>query len=135
MRLSAWTGYQESMTDTHGFVALIGAQDPESEDGRARLVVEVDARHLNPAGAVHGGLLATLVDTTMGAAVRSAVDDESAATSQLTVTYLRPGEPGQLLVTARVSKRGDSLTMCEAEVEQDGRTLVHALATFALVGT
>jgi acyl-coenzyme A thioesterase PaaI-like protein len=37
-------------------------------------------------------------------------------------------------VTARVSKRGQSLTMCEAEVEQDGKTLVHALATFALVG-
>ena len=37
------------------------------------------------------------------------------------------------MVTAEVSKRGDSLTMCEAEVEQDGRTLVHALATFALV--
>jgi acyl-coenzyme A thioesterase PaaI-like protein len=36
-------------------------------------------------------------------------------------------------VRARVGKRGDSLTVCEAEVEQDGRTLVHALATFALV--
>ena len=32
--------------------------------------------NLNPAGTVHGGMLATLVDTTMGAAVRSAVDDE-----------------------------------------------------------
>ena len=34
--------------------------------------IEVDERHLNPAGAVHGGMLATLVDTTMGAAVKSA---------------------------------------------------------------
>ena len=32
-------------------------------------------------------MLATLVDTTMGAAVRSAVDEEAPATSQLTVTY------------------------------------------------
>jgi acyl-coenzyme A thioesterase PaaI-like protein len=69
----------------------------------------------------------------MGAAVRSAVDEQVPATSQLTVTYLRPGKPGRLRVTAKVSKRGDSLTMCEAEVEQDGKTLVHALATFALV--
>ena len=79
-------------------------------------------------------MLATLVDTTMGAAVWSLVDQEAPATSQLTVTYLRPGKPGRLQVTARVSKRGDSLTMCEADVEQEGRTLVHALATFALVG-
>ena len=123
------------MTDNdHGFMGLVGAPAPELDDGTARMVVEVDERHLNPAGAVHGGMLATLVDTTMGAAVRSAVDEEAPATSQLTVTYLRPGKPGRLEVTARVSKRGDDLTMCEADVEQDGKALVHALATFALVG-
>ena len=122
------------MTDKNsGFVAHIGAEEPDAHDGSARLVVEVDDRHLNHAGAVHGGLLATLVDLTMGAAVRSAVDEEVPATSQLTVTYLRPGQPGQLLVTAKVSKRGQSLTVCEADIEQDGQALVHALATFALV--
>jgi uncharacterized protein (TIGR00369 family) len=118
----------------HGFLALIGATTPDADDGTARLVLDVEDRHLNPAGAVHGGLLATLVDTTMGAAVKSAVEDEAPATSQLTVTYLRPGKPGRLEVSARVGKRGDSLTVCEADVEQDGKTLVHALATFALVG-
>ena len=123
------------MTDeTHGFIALVGASDPEADDGRATLEVEVDERHLNPAGTVHGGLLATLVDTTMGAAVRSAVGDETPATSQLTVTYLHPGRPGRLVVTAVVRKRGQNLTVCEADVEQDGTSLVHALATFALVG-
>jgi uncharacterized protein (TIGR00369 family) len=116
-----------------GFLALIDAPSPEASDGASRLVVEVDERHFNPAGAVHGGMLATLVDATMGAAVRSTVDGEAPATSQLTLTYLRPGKGGRLVVTAEVSKRGESLTMCEAEVEQDGRTLVHALATFALV--
>ena len=124
------------MTDKDpGFISLVGAQDPEANDGSARLVVEVDDRHLNAAGAVHGGMLATLVDMTMGAAVRSAVDEEVPATSQLTVTYLRPGKPGRLLVSATVRKRGDSITVCEADVEQDGKSLVHALATFALVGS
>jgi len=122
------------MTDNDpGFMALVSAPAPESSDGTARLEIEVDERHLNPAGAVHGGMLATMVDTTMGAAVRSTVEDEAPATSQLTVTYLRPGKPGRLLVTAKVSKRGDSLTMCEADVEQEGRAIAHALATFALV--
>jgi uncharacterized protein (TIGR00369 family) len=118
-----------------GFTALIGAPAPQADDGEARLEVTVDERHLNPAGTVHGGLLATLVDTTMGAAVRSAVDDDVPATSQLSVTYLRPGRTGPLVVTARVRKRGENLTVCEAEVEQDGKALVHALATFALVGS
>lgn len=123
------------MTDTPaGFISFIGAHDPDAADGSAALEVEVDERHLNAAGTVHGGLLATLVDATMGAAVRSAAE-EGAATSQLSLTYLRPGKPGRLLVTARVRKRGESLTVCEADVEQDGESLVHALATFALVGS
>lgn len=86
-------GYLRAMTDSSsGFLALVGVDAPESSDCEARLVVEVDERHLNPAGAVHGGMLATLVDTTMGAAVRSTVEEgEAPATSQLTVTYLRPG--------------------------------------------
>lgn len=124
------------MTDTkHGFLATIGASSPRAADGEATLTLEADGRHLNAASTVHGGLLATLVDATMGAAIRSAVDDETPATSQLTVTYLRPGKPGQLNVTAQMRKRGDGLTICEAEVEQDGESLVHALATFALIGS
>src|SRR5512133_630 len=70
-------GYRPRMTDEdHGFLTLVGAHAPETEDGTARLVGDVDERHLNPAGTVHGGMLATLVDATMGAAVRSAVDEE-----------------------------------------------------------
>ena len=121
------------MTDNdHGFIELVGAAPPDADDGTARLTLDVDHRHLNAAGTVHGGLLATLVDTTMGAAVNSTLDEQVPATSQLTVTYLRPGKPGRLTVTASVSKRGEALTICEAEVEQDGKPLVHALATFAL---
>ena len=124
------------MTDEdRGFLTLVGASAPETEDGTARLVVDVDERHLNPAGTAHGGMLATLVDATMGAAVRSTVDGEVPATSQLTLTYLRPGRPGRLVVTAEVRKRGTNLTVVEAGVEQDGKPLVHALATFALVGS
>jgi uncharacterized protein (TIGR00369 family) len=90
--------------------------------------------HLNPAGTVHGGVLATLVDTAMGQAIRSATGDEDVpATSQLTVTYLRPGKPGSLEITARVRVNGEHLTVCEAEIEQEGRSLAHAVATFALL--
>ena len=70
----------------------------------------------------------------MGAAVRSAAgEDDVPATSQLTVTYLRPGSPGDLTVTARVRTRGAHLVVTDAEVEQDGESLVHAVATFALL--
>jgi uncharacterized protein (TIGR00369 family) len=120
---------------THNpFLDFLGVDEPTVEDGRARLHLEAADRHLNPSGSVHGGVLATLVDAAMGVAVRSgAGDGEVPATSQLTVTYLRPGKPGRLEATAAVRKQGEHLTVCEAEVTQEGRTLVHALATFAVL--
>ena len=116
------------------FTEVLGVRDHSAEDGRARLELDVTQQHLNPAGTVHGGVLATLVDTAMGHAVSSRTGQgEVPATSQLTVTYLRPGKPGTLVATAEVRKRGDHLTICEAEVEQNGEAVVHALATFAIL--
>jgi uncharacterized protein (TIGR00369 family) len=117
-----------------GFAERLGAVAEAAEDGSARISFQAKDEHLNQAGTLHGGVLATLVDTAMGVAVRSVTDEgDVPATSQLTVTYLRPGKPGELEVTAKVRTRGEHLTVCEAEVEQDGRSLVHAVATFALL--
>lgn len=70
----------------------------------------------------------------MGLAARSTTEDgEVPATSQLTVAYLTAGRMGLLVATAQVRKQGEHLLLCEADVEQDGRTLVHAVATFALL--
>jgi uncharacterized protein (TIGR00369 family) len=118
---------------TGGFAERLGARAEVAGDGSARVAFTARDEHLNQAGTLHGGVLATLVDTAMGAAVRSLADDDVPATSQLTVTYLRPGKPGDLAVTARVRTRGEHLTVCEADVEQDGKSLVHAVATFALL--
>ena len=121
-------------TPLTGFVEQLGVTGVDADDGTARLVFTAREEHLNPAGTLHGGVLATLVDTAMGAAVRSRTGEEDVpATSQLTVTYLRPGSPGELAVTGRVRKQGEHLTVCEADVTQDGKDLVHAVATFAVL--
>jgi uncharacterized protein (TIGR00369 family) len=124
------------MTDDAGggFAERLGARAEKTGDGGARLAFEAREEHLNPAGTLHGGVLATLVDTAMGQAVRTTTGgDDVPATSQLTVTYLRPGRPGPLTVTATVRTRGEHLTVVEAEVEQEGKAVAHALATFALL--
>jgi uncharacterized protein (TIGR00369 family) len=129
------TGASEP-SGSFAFAELLGlelgdaADSPEGRDSVVRL--EAGEQHLNVGGVVHGGVLASLIDTAMGRAVRS-VTDSSTATSQLTVTYLEPANPGPLVATARVSKRGSTLTIVEAEVEQEGRPIAHALATFALL--
>jgi len=117
-----------------GFAERLGAEVSATGEGEATVRFEAREEHLNPAGTLHGGVLATLVDTAMGMAVRTATgDDDVPATSQLTVTYLRPGKPGPVSVRAQVRTRGEHLTVCDADVEQDGHDLVHAVATFAVL--
>lgn len=95
--------------------------------------VRVDAadHHLNPRGTVHGGLLATMLDTAMGEAVAEA-GGERPVTVALTVTYLAPGRAGRLEATAKVRKRGKRLLIVEGEVTQDGEVLADALGTFSV---
>jgi uncharacterized protein (TIGR00369 family) len=121
-------------SDDTGFASFLGVRYRTAADGRARLELNATEDHLNRAGTVQGGVLATLADMAMGQALRSSTgEDEVPATSQLTVTYLRPGRTGQLVVTGEVRMQGDNLSVCEADVEQDGRTLIHAIATFAVL--
>jgi len=116
------------------FVDRLGVYGRTADDGTAELELDATEEHLNEAGTLHGGVLATLVDTAMGQAVRSTTGEHDVpATSQLTVTYLRPGKPGHLRATGRVSTQGEHLTVCEADVEQDGKAIAHAVATFALL--
>ena len=117
-----------------GFAGDLGVRAQAAEDGHARLEFKAEHHHLNPAGTVHGGVLATLVDTAMGMAARSRTDDgEVPATSQLTVAYLTAASEGPMVVTAQVRKHGEHVLLCDADVDQDGKTVVHAVATFALL--
>jgi uncharacterized protein (TIGR00369 family) len=113
---------------------MLGVKDESAQDGRAQLRFTATDEHLNPAGTVHGGVLATLVDTAMGLAARSRIGDEDVpATTQLTIAYLAAAQAGDLVITAAVRKRGAHLLLCDADIDQDDTTIVHAVATFALL--
>ncbi len=54
--------------------------------------------HANHAGAIHGGLLATLCDLAVGYAVRAPAEDDisGAATVSLTTDPMAPARPGRV---------------------------------------
>jgi uncharacterized protein (TIGR00369 family) len=115
------------------FPGRLGIVNVGAEDGQARLELHAGDEHLNSAGTVHGGVLATLADAAMGVAARSALHDDTVTTSQLTIVYLRPGRPGQLVAAATIRKQGKHLLVCDVEIEQEGETVVHGVATFAIL--
>ena len=121
-------------TGDTGFMAVMAVRHQTAQDGRARLELDATDEHLNKAGTVHGGSLPPSSTWPWGRLLRSRTGhNDVPATSQLTVTYLRPGKPGKLVVSAQVRKQGENLSVCEADVEQDDRPLVHAIATFAVL--
>src|SRR4051812_50168149 len=99
------------------FVEFAGLQ-LSTEDSEATVAVDADERHLNGAGSVHGGLLATLADTAMGAALATTTGEgERPATVSLTMTYLEPAPEGRLTARGRLTRRGKRVTVPRAQVQ------------------
>lgn len=119
-----------------GFREHIGLVVEHRDDGRVVVCVDAEETHLNPAGTLHGGLIATMCDIAMGEAVYTKKDDaEVPVTVEMKVNYLSPGAPGAIHATAHVRKVGRRFTVVEAEVtDSDEQVLAVATATFTTVG-
>src|SRR5712671_4208814 len=73
------------------FAALLGIWITEVSEGRVVFAAEPSEYHYNPLGTVHGGVMATLLDSALGCAVQSMLPaGTSFTTLELKVNYLRP---------------------------------------------
>lgn len=125
------------------FVTYLGISDAApQETGRpgndAGKALTVEARHLNKNGTLHGGVMASILDSTMGDAVRAGLEeDEETATVSMTVTYLAPAKEGdEVHTSAEIRKRGSNLVLVEADLTRpsDDTAIAHAVATFTVIG-
>lgn len=102
---------------------------------RGEVTVEMRAQefHYNPLGSVHGGVLATLLDTAAACAVHSTLAVGELYTSQdLSTRFLRPVtlESGLLTCVGRVIARGRRTALAEAHLtDEAGRLVAHATST------
>ena len=97
---------KSSQTGSTPFSQLLGMRCLEREKGRARYELEVGPEHLNRRGVAHGGVVASLLDTALGASVVSTLTPEEwTGTLELSVQFREPVRPG---VAARV-KEGNEI--------------------------
>jgi uncharacterized protein (TIGR00369 family) len=100
-------------------------------------VVEADPgpEHCNGGGILHGGFLASLLDTTTGWAVHARVPAGVAAPHvHLSVQYVRAAVAGETLVCrARVVSVGGRIGSTEAELTQGGVVVARAIGTHAVL--
>ena len=111
----------------------LGYDIVEAERGRVVITAEPRETHLNPAGSVHGGLAATMLDSCMGLAVQSLLGRGIGSTTlEFKISFVRPITPdtGPIRAEGVVINQGRRVGTAEGRVtDKRGRLLVHGTTT------
>jgi uncharacterized protein (TIGR00369 family) len=117
--------------------SLLGFELVEVDPGRAVFAMEPAEWMYNPIGSVHGGVVATILDSCMGCAVHSTLDaGVSWTTSDLQVRYIRAlgSETGRVLAEGNVVHAGRrTATAAGRLVAADGSVLLAHATTGCLI--
>jgi acyl-CoA thioesterase len=116
-----------------GFSITSGRDD--SGIGLSSAVLEVDGRHINPHGTVHGAVMFALIDTAMGGATMSVLDEGNwCATVDIHTRFLAPCFSGTLTATATVRRAGRRIVHLDSVVtDHTGKEYVAASGVFAVI--
>src|SRR6266699_5715898 len=109
---------------------LIGFVMKFIEPGHAVFEMDVDERHHNPMGTLHGGIYCDLADAAMGYAYAATLGEgETFTTVELKINFLRAVRKATLTAEARVVKAGSAVGYVECEVKDQTGKLVAKAAT------
>jgi 1,4-dihydroxy-2-naphthoyl-CoA hydrolase len=116
-----------------GLPGYLGIRFTAVEPGWCVAELDVGEHLLNPFGAAHGAVLASLVDHMLGSAVFPIVPRGTwPATLEFKINYLAPTRPGVLRATSRVVSLSTRTAVVTVDCENDGRLVGTALGTIAL---
>ena len=110
----------------------VGFRVVEVRPGFAAFEMEAStAKHANPMGTLHGGVLCDLADGAMGVAWASDLDEgESFTTLELKINYLKPIWNAKLRAEATVMKRGKTVGLAVCDVrDEKGDLVAHVTST------
>lgn len=126
---------------TAPFTELMGAQIEEAGEGHSRLTLTCNAQHLGWDGQVHGGIITTLMDSSVGIAISRARGEEARrraphATIEMNTTFFARAEEGdEIVVDGHISLSTDTIITGESEarVNGSGQVLARGRLTFAII--
>jgi uncharacterized protein (TIGR00369 family) len=111
----------------------LGYDVSEADNGRVVITAVPNDTLLNPAGTVHGGFSATLLDSCMGLAIQSTLEKGfSQTTLEFKISLVRPitTETGTIKAEGTVLSRGRRIGTAEGRiVDRSGRLLAHGTTT------
>jgi len=105
-----------------GFVGLIGPLLTRREGDAWAYAIRTEAKHTNPAGIVHGGLLTALLDHALSVIAWEANERRACITVALDVHFLAAARPGDLVVArGRVVRTSASLVFMQGSLTVDDK--------------
>jgi uncharacterized protein (TIGR00369 family) len=115
-------------------VDFLGITVSSESKGTATAQFEAQARHANPMGTLHGGILCYLADTVMGIAFGSTLGaDESFTTLELKINYLRPVWTGLLRAEGQVVSRGRTVGLASCRITDEKSRLIASATSTCMV--
>jgi uncharacterized protein (TIGR00369 family) len=126
-------GLADGTLPLNTIAGTLGYDVSEAANGRVVVTIAPNDTHLNPAGTVHGGLAATLLDSCMGLAIQSTLAKGVAQTTvEFKISLIRPITPetGPIRAEGTVLNCGRRVGTAEGRiVDGKGRLLAHGTTT------
>ena len=121
--------YENSPFNNH-----LGIKLEKLEGDSVIYTLEINPTHLNVNQGVHGGVYFSILDSVMGATIRSVVK-QPIVTINMSINYFAPASNEDVLkASAKVLQRGRSIVTAEGSIEDaDGRLLAKSIGTFKMI--
>ena len=125
---------QISDLETGNYWKHIGMTTVPDVEGKAQVVLEVTKNLKQFYGNVHGGVIASLLDSSIAVAVNQQLDSgEGASTVEMKLNYLRPVSKGTLCAESKIIQRGRKIIVGQCEIKDDaGNMVAFGTATFII---
>jgi len=129
-RQERWANFGQ--WDQMYFPKLLGIEVLDIRDGYCRMRLPWRFELTQPAGVVHGGVVASLIDSVVVPAIGSGYDEAVRfATVDLHVQYQGAVVQHDMVAEGWVTRRGRSVVFCEAEVLTDtGDVVARGMMTY-----
>jgi uncharacterized protein (TIGR00369 family) len=117
------------------YYRLLGMEVLELGEGRSRLRIRVRQDHHNLYGILHGGVIASLLDSTCTIALASLLEvGETAVTVDQRINYISNISQGELYGEGRAIHRGRFTGVSQGEVrDQEGKLVAVGMATIFII--
>ncbi|WP_029029805.1 PaaI family thioesterase [Salinarimonas rosea] len=114
--------------------AYLPAEAPDADKEVCLVTFPVSEMLKNPQGSLHGGVMATAMDISMGHLVKKVAG--AGATIEMKIQYMRPVVDGPVTCEGRFTKRGRTLSFMESRLYgEDGKLAALATATWKMAET